>query len=259
MSDVRVSVLQEVLGKHVHVCFDLEGGSGLMKGLVDAYDNASDKFHISFFDGDEITTNFVSDGDTVLWETGDITMDASWPSAAKVEKEQAVKANDVDKKPADEAKVVPQMPVVKIDDAVVKENVAAEAKKKIKSEADGGLGNDKDNQSEEIEIDDNDNDEETESADVCSNKPLDKSIPKIMPTDENAESKLPPVIKPGSGGKKNVTMGRVSQALDKKRSSMHDNNIKNKKPKASISMVTEAEQSETPEGKPLVLMQQLIL
>jgi hypothetical protein len=236
----------------VHVCFELEGGSGLMKGLIDAYDDASGKFHISFFDGDEINTNLVSDGDTVLWETGDITMDASWPPVAKVEKEPAVKANEEEKKPADEAKDVPQMPVVKRDDAAVKEKVVAEAKKKIKSEADDGLGNDKDNQSEEIEIDDNDNDEETESADVCLDNPVKKSIPGV-PKDENAESKLHTATKPGSGGKKNVTMGRVSQALGMKRLSMHDNHIKNKKPKVSNSTVTQAEQSETLEGTRLVL------
>lgn len=234
----------EVVGKNVHVCFDVEGGQNLMKGFIDAYDDVSGKFHISFFDGDEIYTDLVSDGDTVLWETGDITMDALWPSATRVKKEPANKAKNVDPKAADDAKDLCEMQVDKMDDVGVKENVV-EAKKKVKPEADG-MENDKDNQSEEIEIDDKD--EETESAEVLVKPP--KNCIVDVPAGENAESKVHSVTKPTSSAKKsrdqdkkqkNVTIGRVFQALGKKRvfAARDDSN---KKPKIVNPSVTKAPQ-----------------
>jgi len=208
----------------VHVSFEVEGCHSFMKGIIDGHDDVSGKFHISFFDGDEIDTDLASDGDVVLWETGDITMDASWPpsDSPRAKKEPENAAKNVDQKAVGGAKDLFQSPIPeKRDDVGEIKDDAVEIKRKIKPVADG-MENDKDNQSEEIEIDDKD--EETESAEVVG-KPPESSTGGVS-VGENAESKVHSAAKPTSSGKKsrdedkkqkNVTIGRVSQALGMKR------------------------------------------
>jgi len=70
---------EAVVGKTIHMCFEEGDSVHFYKGNISYYDNSAGTFHIDFFDGDEADIDFVSGGDTILWETQDVTRDGQWP------------------------------------------------------------------------------------------------------------------------------------------------------------------------------------
>jgi hypothetical protein len=70
---------EAVVGRTIHMCFQEPDSMHLYKGKVTYYDEGAGTFHIDFFDEDTADIDFVSGGDTILWETMDVTRDAQWP------------------------------------------------------------------------------------------------------------------------------------------------------------------------------------
>lgn len=103
-------MIQDVRGRSVHVLFyvdksqqnedndegkegneeelDVEGTKcevetekKMMKGVISWVRGTT--MHIKFFDGDKVTVDISTDEDVLLWENGDVTKKATWPTSSK--------------------------------------------------------------------------------------------------------------------------------------------------------------------------------
>lgn len=79
----------DIVGRSIHMLFQLDNGMySFFKGKVMSYSQRKDKFAVKFWDDDTANLDFVSGGDTILWETKDITQDGVWKDVENEEKKK---------------------------------------------------------------------------------------------------------------------------------------------------------------------------
>mmetsp|Transcript_9270 Transcript_9270/g.18408 ORF Transcript_9270/g.18408 Transcript_9270/m.18408 type:complete len:640 (-) Transcript_9270:127-2046(-) len=115
---------EAVVGRTIHMCFQEPDSMHLYKGKVTYYDEGAGTFHIDFFDEDTADIDFVSGGDTILWETMDVTRDAQWPEESSdldiVPVEEEVEGTRMEVLPpvvGGGGKVPEHVPETKVEDA----------------------------------------------------------------------------------------------------------------------------------------------
>lgn len=75
----------DVIGRSIHMIFDLEDSYSFFKGKIISQDAKTGLFFVEFWDGDTANLDFVSGGDTILWETREITRNGRWKQCTKKE------------------------------------------------------------------------------------------------------------------------------------------------------------------------------
>lgn len=133
---------EAVVGRTIHMCFQEADSMHFYKGKISYYDESAGTFHIDFFDGDTADIDFVSGGDTILWETMDVTRDAQWPEESsdldivpeEEEEEEEARMQVLPRMVGEEGKV-PEEAEAKGDDA--KKEVAIQPEEEGRKEEKG--------------------------------------------------------------------------------------------------------------------------
>ena len=95
---------EDIVGRSIHMIYELDDTYYFFKGKVVSYDEKTSMFSVNFWDGDSADITFVSGGDTILWETRDITRDGTWMEDEVLEVEKPVPKQKEEKEPVPKQK-----------------------------------------------------------------------------------------------------------------------------------------------------------